>query len=167
MQILEGGYEYSIYMYRYVNSTHIYGYDSLKYPLWAQKHTYTFVFGYYIHTERHNILTQNATCSSKQWLPCGRERITLYSGLQTSEFVVTELECEERPGPWLSYAVLYLGIRGMSWVVVNSNDLPQLLPNIWYTTACDKFLPSLPLHSYCKQHILGWERLTMKEQLGL
>ena len=95
--------------------------------MWAQEHTYTFVFGYYIHTcrqrSRHIILTQNATCSSKQWQPREREWIILYPGLHTSECVLTVLECEERPGPWWSHAVVYVGIRWMSGVVVNS--LPQ------------------------------------------
>ena len=52
-----------------------------------------------------------------------RMNIPLYPSLHTSECVLTVLECEERPGPWLSHAVMYVGIRWMAWVVVNS--LPQ------------------------------------------
>ena len=109
-------------MYKYVNSTHLYGYDSLKYP-YVSTRTHLHVCIWILQRSRHIILTQNATCSSKQWQPCEREWLTLYPSLHTSECVLTVLECEERPGPWLSHAVMYVGIRWMAWVVVNS--LPQ------------------------------------------
>ena len=87
-------------MYKYVNSTHIYEYDCLKYS-YASTGTYLHV--YIIPAEA---LTDMECYLQQQAMAALWNTPRLHKSVS-----VTVLEREGKLGPGLSYAVMYVGIR--------------------------------------------------------